>query len=439
MVFLPAHAATDDCTALPEMIFPLADREYPSNAVWTKIYAAPQTHEKFVDTVALQNGRILAVAEIYTAENSGSDIVITEINGRGRTEWEKTHKVPGLMGVRRMIKTKDGAWVLGNRKQGKNPGDIWIGIFDFQGRLKQTRTITDSKNTLTIHDIVPGPKGGFIMAASAQKNTKEKSGTHHPVLYRLDAQARPISHVAFVTGADSEILTLSPTQSIIPGILAAGYMRGGDGRRNGWILGISADLSITWQRQYPRGRGAKIEKIIDYGDDYAIMAGQSLPGGDGTGGGWVMLTRRDSGQVIWQRYFTSKNGQSAKGLIVNDQLISVLLDGPDSPVRLAVLNPRGEVVGMDEFINAQGVTGQKLMPGVQNMRLIAGSTKTTHKIDKKNQMAGPINPKSLNPATKPDIDKDGSEIWRGTDAWLISAMPVDRYEDPCAPKMKAPE
>ena len=256
------------------------------------------------------------------------------------------------------------------------------------------------------------------------------------MFYKLSAAGGVVSRTAFISGSDGEIASI-----VLNGpahIIAGGYIRGDDGRKNGWLMGLNPDLSIAWQRQYPRGGAAQFNHVTTYGDSYLIATGESAPGGGGSPqAGWVMMARSDSGEIYWQRYYTGKLNYAARSsLIAKDGLISTLIDAwaPDKSeeqpaVRLLSINPRGVVQINDEYIFAAGVRANYMTLGAEGVRVILGSTNTSRKLEAANEKAGPATPGS----------EDQGLMRRSADAWIMAATVTNPYHDPCTvPKAAMP-
>ncbi len=442
----PVHAA-EDCNVAPEAIMNLRMPEYPANATWDSIYGAMATQERFVGGLIV-NERVLAVGERFGGKDEGAEIVVADIDSHGQVVREAIQKIPGLRGVNVAVPVKNGFIVTARKRVGEGKSQVWIGFFDSMVKLTRSKEIADSKFALEPQDIVLMQKGGYMLSATAE----ERSGVHHSVIYKLDEVGNIVRMRAFATGLDNKILSLSAVGNDL--YLGAGYMRGDDGRRNGWLVMFNKNAEIVWERQYPRGRGSQINRTVSLNSQYIIAAGESQPAGGGNRAGWVMMVNINSSDIEWQRYYTSTLEYSARDVLAAKGVFSVLLDSNPSEkedekelvpaIRLLTVNTRGNVIASDEFLNAQGVHGYRLVSGPNDSRIIIGSTDMTYhpkpppppEVNVADEKAGPIiSPvKSFQKPAPPEpvpVAEEPPALVPSMDGWVIAASLVPAYKDPC--------
>ena len=449
----PFAAHAGQCDIAREAIMQLRPAEYPASAVWDSIYGAQDMQERFVGGTVLESERMLAVGERFGGKDATAELIIADIDTYGRVVQEQTHKIPGLRGVNRMASVKGGFIATGRIRTAKEKARAWFGFFDATGKILKSKEIGDKKFALEPQDIIPMNKNsGFLAAVAAE----ESAGTHHAVIYKMDSMGNAVLHRAFAPGLDNKIISLSPAGP--DHYMATGYIRGDDGRRNGWLVMFNKNAEIVWQRQYPRGRAAQFNRSVDYDRDNMIVVGESVPAGGGNRAGWAMMINRVSGDIIWQRYYTGQLEYSARDVMVSgkDGLFSILLDSNTSEkeedkdvmpsIRLLTLDPRGNALFSDDFMNAEGVHAYELVLGPNEHRLILGGTNMAYRpkapeppppILPKDEKSGPImspinsfqNPVEVKPVeeAKPVVP----EILRSMDGWAIAATAVPPYKDPC--------
>jgi hypothetical protein len=436
-------AFAEDCNTAREAIVKMHDPEYASNAVWDSIYGAEVAQERFAGGMVLESGYVLAVGERFAHEDENIEVVIAQIDKYGRVTQELSQKVPGLRAIKKVISRKTGFIIAGRKRIGKGKSEIWLGFFDFGGKLLRAKGISESKFLLEPHDIVP-LGNGYMLAASAE----DRNGVHHTVIYRLDTNGNVINKKAFAPGLDNVILSLSPAGA--DQYMGSGYIRGDDGRKLGWLVMYNKDGEIIWERQYPRGKEAQITVTADYIQGFMIAGGESAPAGGGPRAGWVMMVDKDNGDIGWQRYYTGKLDFAARDILVSKTLFSVLLDGmvPDksseqSVVRLLTFNPRGAAFVIDKFINGEGVHGYKLLATPGGERIILGSTEMSYRVKKEVpfidpalEKAGPALPVLVSAMP---VEEEAPVLMRSRDGWVIAAIPVPPYEDPCAAPETPPQ
>lgn len=432
VVSLPAYAA-EDCAAIPEAIVKMNEPEYASNAVWDAVYGEQTGQERFAGGVILESGYVLAVGERFAYESESADVIVAQIDPFGRVVQEVVQKVPNLRAVNKVVGRKTGFVAVGRMREDKGSAKAWIGFFDFGGTLMHSKVIDGGKFSIDPRDIVPMQNGeGYLLAAAAQ----DRVGAQSSHLYKLDANGNVMEKKTFAPGVDNTILSLSPVGADY--FMGTGYMRGDDGRKTGWLVLYNKDAEIIWQRQYPRGKESILNRAIKLSGGYVVVAGESQPAGGGNRAAWVMLVHRDSGDIVWQRYYTGKIDFSARDILVSKNVFSVLLDGmtPEkteepSYIRILTLNPRARVLSNEKYENGEGVHAYRILPTPSGERIVLGSTDMSYRV----KPAAPVDPEAVGPFKAPEPVPEAKEeevLQRSMDGWAIATVHAPSYDDPCA-------
>lgn len=410
----PQGAQAQACVTDYELIFKMEDPEIGSYNVWDTVYGEQDKQERFVTGLVLENRNTLVVGERFVYEGGDVDLLLAEIDRRGRTVWEKEHKIAGLSDIRRVLKNGAGYVVLGNYTPQKANRQVWLGVFDAKGELLSQKKISHPEGPLMAGDIVADHSGKGFLLAAARKNGEEN--TYNAILYGLSPKGNVLWDRAYMPGLDNQILGLSLDQD--NKYIATGYIRGDDGRKNGWVVQVNSDGGIAWQRQYPRGRSAQLNIGRDFVGGYKIVGGLAYPSisGDPTGA-WVMMVEGANGNVVWQRYYTGDLGYETRDIMVSkDGLFTVMAGGKKIKdedaeyVRLLTVNSRGILYISDEYFNSEGAQGYQLLEGPAGERIIIGSTDMAFQ-----------------------IEKEGEEPQKGQskDGWIVAAPSMEIYKDPC--------
>lgn len=404
--------AQESCTLDRDLIFKMDKQEYGSYSIWNTISGDPGVDERFVSGAVIENGDLVAAGEKLSYGTNDTDLVIAEFEQRGRKLWQEVHKIAGLRSVKDILTMPKGFLVLGNRRNEKKKDVIWLGFFDEQGKLVRQKDITGAK-ALMAEDIIParGTQGFFIAASLG-------SEPYSAVIYKVDPKGSVISRRAYRPGLENRIFGLSDTGKDF--LMASGYMRGEDGRKTGWLLKLDKEGNIVWQRQYPRGAGAHLNKTVDVMDKFVMATGQSVPTGEGNRAAWVMMIDGNSGDLVWQRYYTGELNYEGRDIIVSPQrMASVLLDSrkPDKSqdpeyVRLLTVTPRGALYVGDEFFSGEGAQGARLIEGHSGERIVFGNTTSMLRT--------------------PSVPPGGPDIVKySQDGWIFAAADAEFFDDPC--------
>jgi hypothetical protein len=461
-------ASAQDCSVIPELIFEMSTPKTGSYNIWDTVFGEADRQEIFRAAVPLADGHLLAAGESYVFAGGDVELLLTRMDQRGRVIWHKNHQIPGLKRVKGIVKIKDGYMVLGDRSPAKaeaagaSKTALWLGLFDDAGFLKSEVPIEQPGASLLAEDIIPLKSSGrFMIAATLVPD----SAAAHGGVFVVNEAGRVLSERAFSPGLENAIngLTLDKKGHVYAG----GFIRAENGRRMGWALKLNADGTLIWQQQYPRGRTAILNKVAPYKNNALVAAGRAFPGTGGHSAGWVMLLDATTGKPIWQRYYTDALNQDARDILVGEgELFSVLLSGEKIKknsakkkskakefVRILSITSTGNLFLSDEYFNASGVQGNRLVQAQSGMRMVIGSTLNVH-IDtaaitaENNQgLYGPANPNQAPLKQKPKDDlksKSADETPKvySLDGWVLAGAAAEPYDDPCivtaAPEARAP-
>jgi hypothetical protein len=348
---------------------------------------------------------------------------------------EVQRDIPAGADVVRALARDQGLLVLANVTPVRGRAYIWMGFFDMAGEKLSEKTLKGGKAALRAHDIELSRSGkSYILAVSSVLSGGDRPGSS--VLYRLNLKGDVVSDRGFVIGAENAMQDLHVLES--GDVLAVGMIDNAVGRKTGWAMRLSEDLRMIWQKPYPRGAAAEFAKVYPLGEGQAVAVGTALPEGSGNRAGWVMAFDENSGEVVWQRYFTGGLHLDGRDVLVNeDRMISVLMDGAvpegadeEEHVRLFTLNPRGVLFNGDAFFNGAGVDAFHFLQNPHRERVIFGETRVVHQIQDAEKMAEKVFGGVAGPDGEGD---DGIERVSSREGWVIAAPRVDSYEDPCKP------
>lgn len=422
--FAGARAQAQNCNIEYEAIVKLHAPRVGAYNVWDSVYGEIPTHERFKSALVLDTGTVLAAGErIDPADGDRKDILLVEIGRNGRVLWAQHHAVSGLADVVKVAAHDKGVMVLANIKPEKGRRFIWFGIFDLKGNFLSSKVVKDPANHLKAHDFEFSASGeAYVVAAAAEPVKGDAPGWS--VLYRVNKSGAVIADHAFVIGSENVMYDLYPMDD--GGYVASGVINNAAGRKTGWVMRLAEDLRMMWQKSYPRGAGAELARAHSMLAGTLVVTGTALPLVEGNRAAWAMVVNGNSGDVIWQRYFSGSLHFDGRDVMVSeDGLISVLIDGdtPDGAdevehVRLLTLNPRGVVFSSDAFFNGAAVNAYALIPSKGAERLIVGDTRIAHKVEYPGgaEAQGPHMP---------------DQIVQSLEGWMLAATGVDPYPDPC--------
>ncbi len=451
-IFSPANA--QDCKTYGDAIVNLRPAALGSYNVWDSVYGEAQDDERFVDALVLESGYVLAVGERVNKDGEKS-LIWVEVGRNGRTLWSAEQNIPDLVNITRVLPHEKGAIVLANITPKNKPAHIWIGVFNKSGVLQSTSSIKGGANALTGYDIESSKSGkSYVVAAYAENKKSGQPGWS--MLYRINLKGGVMSDQAFVIGSQNAMHDLQRMEN--GEFIAAGYMNDAGGRKTGWVMRLREDLGMMWQQQYTRGAGAEFHKITPLAPDGLVLTGTAAGTGGANHAAWLAVIEENSGNLSWQRYFTSKiSGYSGRDVMVNaDRVISVIINGkaikdplesmpkPDEKpnekmaepiqpqsadmiehIRLITLDPRGKTLDVQELFNGLQADAKRLILGQNQERIIIGETKVSSDVYSEVE-AKPV--ANAEVSIKPQVKSEKIQNLQG---WALAATSAEPYKDPC--------
>ncbi|MCK6417372.1 MAG: hypothetical protein L6Q57_00315 [Alphaproteobacteria bacterium] len=450
---LSVSAVAAECGIDYQMIVNMQRPERISYNVWDNIYGHQDYEERFVSGLGEESGGVIVVGEKYKSDQEFVDLVLAQINRRGRVEWQQIHAIPALVHVQKIVRLANHFAVMGETKdKQKESKQIWVGYFDSKGALVTQGTINREGLSLEGADLSADSTGENLVLAATAYDHKRKS--KNGMLFRLNQKGAILETKTLKPGADNTLQSIR----VLPdrGFIMTGQVQDDQGRAVGWLLRMDEDFNFRWQKQYPRGLSAELLSAVPYLQGYIAIAGRAkpLPGAGGLYSAWVMVVEDIDGDELWERYFRSSAMTEARDIIADKNgLLSVMINNKalkkktnaeaeadekaksadDAEiiskngeteeqtyesgdfVRLLSLNPRGLLLTSEDYFNAGGAVGNQLISArAGGERVIIGQTDALYQIEIKGQ-------------AEPDII-------RSVNGWVLSAIPAESYVDPCIPK-----
>ncbi len=424
LALLPFQGRAQDCNILYETIYEMPEPSAGSYNVWERVFGDEKKTENFTSGISLSNKNTLVIGSVLEDRFSKPQMIMAELDRRGRSKWSKTHVIEGFVRPVKIIEHDDKLLVIADVEKSRRSKNtkIWVGLFDTKGELLSTSEIAADEGSISAVEVIKKSNAsGFFLSAYV---VPPKSLGGFARIYDLDNDGKEVRERSFVPGLENKILSLDYYGD--GQYVAAGYVRNADGRKVGWVLRLGASGEIIWEREFPRGRIAQINAVSDYVQNFVVMAGESHPYGEGNLAAWVMVLDGDNGQIAWQRYYRGDLDYAAKGVSTSSTgLMSALLtvkipkgadiddmEGKQDYARLITLNPRGVLFSSDEYFNGDGSTAHALIMGSRNERIIIGETKVTNVIK--------------DPKTGLEV---GTE--KDQQGWVVAASSMEEYKDPC--------
>ena len=433
--FIPLDSYAQRCDVDVEAIFKLRSADIGAYAVWDGVHGEKDREELYVAGDLTDNGQVIVAGTRASLGKPNPELVIAEIDRRGRVSWETKRTVKGLEKVLGMVRFGDDYIVTARIIDKDNAGAIWLGFVDAKGALRREQVFRNAQRSFTYASLVPNHNGkSLLMVASLEG--KQSVSSRFSEFYRLNSKGQVISKRAFNPGPDNGLYNI--VQSKDGHYLATGYVNNALARKTGWLLKIDETGNILWQRQYPRGIGSELVQADQLGNGNIVAFGTALPAlEDSLKAGWLMMLDPSNGSMLWQRYFTSDHDYTGKDVVTNeDGVISVLLDSKPVAgsfdeegviakdyVRIVTLNPRGVIFDSQAYFQGEIADGEDLLVNPAGERIIIGKTQVAYQKETL-ELSGDG---AQNMSEKP-IET------RSYEGWIIATPRADSYVDPCKPK-----
>jgi hypothetical protein len=254
-------------------------------------------------------------------------------------QWEKSFGGAHLDHAKYMQPTSDSGFVLAGYTRSGDRGisnhgtpeqqDGWILRLDKQGKLLWQRTLGGSADDeLTF--IKQTADGGYITAGFTQSTDGDVTANHGQAdlwVIKLTPEGNIQWQQTYGGTGDEVAYAIEPTGD--GGYIAAGYTTSADGdvtinygQQDYWLLKLTADGVITWQRSFGNTGNNIANSIQQTFDGGYIVAGVSIciPGDStmsnqhaGTDNWVIKMT--SSGNVEWEKAYGGSNADVAKGII----------------------------------------------------------------------------------------------------------------------------
>jgi hypothetical protein len=341
LVFLSKDAQSQQCDAPYETVTRFDKPDPGAAMVWQTFYnqygsTARERQASFISSYGLDNGDVLIVGQVQLMKNVRPSLLLVKFNDRGRSEWEKIHSIPHMKEIVKIVPDGEGSAVLVNTETPKGYRYFWIGFFDKSGGLKSFQTIKDKQFEMIANDIHPSiDKEGWAIPVSvvrkwggdpaqAQKNAS---------IYLLNKEGKKRGMRSYILGVRTELLHVG-SQTFAgenKGYIATGYFENDSKKRIAWVMRLNPDLSMVWQKEYGRGISAKLVKSAGDKNGDVLIVGDVNSAESDIRGAWIAKLDGEYGNVLWQRYYASKNNDysyDARNVVQHDDgRISFLMLG----------------------------------------------------------------------------------------------------------------
>jgi len=245
------------------------------------------------------------------------DNLIVKTTATGSIQWQQDYGGDGCDGLRIMLETSDGGYLLGGTKKssvGNISYDYWIVKINASGVLEWEQSYGGS-STENLTDIISTNDGGYLLAGYSESSDGNVGGNNGNDDYWI------VKTNAFGTlqweqnfgGSNADYLR-SVVQTSDGGYVLGGLSSSSDGdvgNNNGnsdyWIVKINASGVLQWEQNYGGSNYESIANIIETSDGGLIIGGSSITS---SGRDYWIVKINSFGTLQWQEYYGTSGSDS---------------------------------------------------------------------------------------------------------------------------------
>lgn len=249
-------------------------------------------------------------------------------------EWQKSFG--GTVGetANSVLQTPDGGFAFagytkskdGDVTGSKGNTDYWVVKMDASGNLQWQKSLGGSDHDAQ-WDFQLTNDGGFVIAGQSKSNDGDllqNKGEEDYWIVRLSADGNIIWQRSY--GGSSEDEAYSVQQTMDGGFIVAGYSESEDGDVSGnhgevdyWILKLDGDGNMVWQKCFGGSEEDEAYSVQEAADGGYVVVGESestdgdVTGNHGEGDYWI-IKLDDGGNLLWQKSYGGSSVDYAKML-----------------------------------------------------------------------------------------------------------------------------
>jgi Zn-dependent metalloprotease/predicted secreted protein len=274
---------------------------------WAKIYSGPSDGtEQPADIRQTSDNGFIVAGNTSSFGAGNTDYWVMKLSSTGTVEWEKTYGGPLEDKAYAIEKTIDGGYIVAGEsrsfKTGDSGSDIWIlklhsdGTVDWEKNYGGTGT-EHVKSVITTVDAQGNPNGYLVIGSTYS------FGAGATDIWLLKLRTDGTVEWERTYGGSNYEFGRSGQQTPDKGYIVVGDTQSfGAGGRDVWVLKLTSDGAIEWQKTYG-GTGTEMPFSIELATDSGFVVG-SYTTSSGSGGYDMWIIKLDeSGTVVWQKAY----------------------------------------------------------------------------------------------------------------------------------------
>ncbi|MBN1273824.1 MAG: hypothetical protein JXB26_16270 [Candidatus Aminicenantes bacterium] len=281
----------------------------PIHAQWARTYGGSEDDYAY-SIQETNDGGFIVTGEVLSFGEGLTEIWVIKLNAAGEITWQKSFGAGADDLVRLIRQTSDGGYITAGFTYSfaEELDDIWIIKLDAAGQ-SEWQKIYGGTNYDSAESINQTSDGGYIVAGGT---VSYGAGEDDIWILKLDA-AGNITWQKTYGSSDSDF-AISALETTDKGfIVLASTQSYGAGDVDSWILKLSANGDIEWQKTYGGDDEDRLRSIKQTNDGGYITAGFTYSMGAGYDDAWI-LKLDNTGDIIWQRVFGGVDYDAAQSV-----------------------------------------------------------------------------------------------------------------------------
>ncbi len=285
------------------------------NAQWAKTFGTDEDENAFCIQRTNDGGYIVAgnTGE-YKFEDSrsvppGQDIWVIKLSNDGEIEWQKIFGHNGTDEVYFIQQTNDGGYIFGGRLGVLGGLDSLFSIIKLSpnGDIEWQKNYDDVDSSIgLLYSLQQTIDGGYIVAGYDYFSSNQTQDILILKLFFDGSVEWSKTYRGSIDGKPSSIQLTSDR-----GFIVAGYTTSsGAGESDIWILKLASDGTIEWLKTYGGSEGENAYSIQQTNDGGYIVAGLILSFGAGQPDFWV-LKLSSEGDIEWNKTYGGSESETA--------------------------------------------------------------------------------------------------------------------------------
>ena len=267
---------------------------------WKKTYGGPGW--EWADLISqTDDGGYALTGETTSFGAGGGDVWALKLDAGGEVQWEKAFGGRADDLAVSMLQTQDGGYVVAGETKSFGAGDwdAWVLKLDATGGVQWQKTYGGTGwDSSSADPIEQTTDGGYVLTG---RTSSFGAGGFDIWVLKLDADGAIQWQKTYGGYADDEAHAIRQTAD--GGYAVAGFTRSfGAGGLDVWVLKLDASGAVQWQETLGGRDGDRCWSVCATSDGGCIIAGDTASYGAGAHDVWMLKLSAD-GTLQWQRTY----------------------------------------------------------------------------------------------------------------------------------------